>query len=348
MSKILKKYSRINILISAWLVLFICFFCVNSVSAQKKPTEFDSRLDDKQLCNAGDLASTEYCDFWKIYTENRTKTDDASQAIAKDARNELIKYVQGRVDRFYEESINKKKFNRNLLQTILDILEIGAATSIGISRGERAKEVIGIALAGLQATRTSLNKNFDLLQTRILINKIRENRAKILTSIVANMSKSVSEYSWLDAKNDLRQYLFAGSLSNALDSLAADTGDAAQNAEESLRTVSGKITIVSEATKTELMENRAVQQGLIELGKKLDVNTTKMAALDTLKDILKQLQKDSDLKPFVGDESKAEPTDDGKVIIARIIEIRREVGRKGSKALLHKINEIIIQVSKIQ
>jgi hypothetical protein len=109
------------------------------VSAQKKPTEFDSRLDDKRLCtNNGSLSTTEYCDFWSTYNSKRTGDAD-DQKVAADSRNELIKYVRGRVDRFYEESTNKKKFNRTLLQTIFDMLEIGAAAAIGITNGERAK-----------------------------------------------------------------------------------------------------------------------------------------------------------------------------------------------------------------
>lgn len=142
-------YKTVKQFTVAGLVLFTLVCLTKVVAAQTKPTEFESRADDKPRCSGnGSLRPTEYCDFWLAYNSNRTGNAD-QRLIAMDARNELIKYVRGRVDRFYEESTNKKKFNRNLLQTIFDMLEIGAAAAIGITNGERAKEVIGIALGGV-------------------------------------------------------------------------------------------------------------------------------------------------------------------------------------------------------
>jgi hypothetical protein len=339
---ILKKRTRIRSFVSAGLFLLICISYASFAAAQKKPTEFDSRSDDKQLCRRGKgLDTSEYCDFWRLYAENRVGTDANSRAIAKDARNELIKYVQGHVDRFYDESVNKKKFNRNLLQTVLDFLEVGAATAIGVSNGERAKEVIGIALGGLQGMRSALNRNFDLLQTRILINKMRENRAEIMMRIVANMNKPVSDYSWLDAKNDLRQYLYAGTFGDALDSLAADTGDAAQSAETNLRIVSGDLVILPESTAVNVDRARGANKRLEELERQLADDATREGALATLKNILEELKKDTELKPMIeaGDLSSS---NDGAAIITRIIEIRQQVTLNGRADLARKINEVIV------
>ncbi len=342
----IKKRNRTRLFISACLSLLICVFGTDFAAAQKKPTEFNSQLDDKQLCIDGKpLNSTEYCDFWRTYTSNRIKPEAASKALAMDARNELIKYAQGRIDRFYEEYTNNKKFNRVLLETIFDVLEIGAAVTIGIVNGKnggaRSKEVIAAALTGFQAARTALNKNFNLLETRIVINKMRENRAQILTRIVDNMSKPVSDYSWLNAKNDLRQYLYAGTFGNALDSLAADTGAAAQNAETTLRVVSGDIVVVPEATAANASQAKRAQQILVELEKKLGdpTPTTKDAALTKLKSILEELKKDPDLKDSIVD------TSDGTAMITLIKQVRKEVLLKGRIDLARKINETIISVN---
>jgi len=344
---ILGKHDRIRVLVLAGLFLSILAASTAPVAAQKKPTEFDSHYDDKQLCSDGgksgrnDFATSEYCDFWRTYHANRTKTDEASKAGAKDARDELIKYVRGHIDRYYEDSVNKKKFNRNLLQTILDVLEVGAATAIGITNGERAKEVIGIALGGLQGGRTALNKNFDLLQTRIIINKMRENRAQVMTLIVGNMGKPVSDYSWLDAKNHLREYLYAGTFSNALDSLAAETGDDAQNAETTLRIVSGDLVILPEASPANVMNARNANQVLDDLEAKLGAETTRAAALETLKKILEELKKDSGLNSRIGDLSEST---DGAAIINRLVEIRQQLTLEGRTDLARKINEVIVSV----
>src|SRR5262245_47923835 len=340
---ICEKPSRISLPISALLSLVICTFASSFAAAQEKPIEFSPRLDDKLLCSDGNsFNSTEYCEFWRTYTSNRTKSDESSRAAAKDARNELIKYVQGRIDSYYEESTNKKKFNRTLLQTIFDVLEIGAAATIGIIKGEHAKDVLAVTLTGFQAARTSLNKNFDLLQTRIVINKMRENRAQILTRIIANLNKPVSDYSWIEAKNDLRQFFYAGTFNNALDSLAAETGAAAQNAETTLRVVSGDIVVVPESTSFNVERAANANQILEELKKKLGDEVTKAAALDTLKNIFDELKEDDILKPLLEAGTISESSN-GEVMIDRIFVVRRQVTLKGRTDLARKINETIVK-----
>lgn len=344
---ILRKHDRIRVLVLAGLLLSIFASGAAPAAAQKKPAEFDSHYDDKQLCTAGgeysrgEFSTSEYCDFWRTYNSNRTKTDAASKAAAKDARDELIKYVRGHIDRYYDDSVRKKKFNRNLLQTILDVLEVGAATAVGITNGERAKEVIGIALGGLQGGRTALNKNFELLQTRILINKMRENRAQVMTLIVGNMGKSVSAYSWLDAKNQLRQYLYAGTFSDALDSLAAETGDEAQNAETNLRIVSRDLVLLPEASPVDVVHARNANQVLDDLEAKLGDETARAAALETLKKILEELNKDAELSSRIGDLSEST---DGAAIINRIVEIRQQLTLEGRADLARKINQVVASV----
>lgn len=341
--KLHKNRSSRWLLRSIALVVFAILWPASSI-AQKTPTEFKSRLDDKQLCgNRAQLTATEYCDFWKDYNTKRKSTDQTSQAQAKDSRNELIKYVRGHVDRFYEESTAKKKFNRNLLQSILDVLEVGAAVAIGITNGERAKEVIGIALGGLQAGRTALNRNFDLLQTRVLINKMREDRAQILTRIVDNMRKPVSEYSWLDAKNDLRDYLYAGTFSNALDSLVAETGEEAENAEKTLRMVSNDIVIVPEATRSELNVAQEAQAFLETLEK--DLTSTQTVA--SLKNILAELQKEPELRQRT-DALGLSETSEGPALLTGIIQLRRQAVLDGRVDLASLINKKIVAVKNVR
>ena len=342
-----KRYKTIKQLAVAGFVFFTSICQTQIVSAQKKPTEFDSRRDDKALCSANSsFKTTEYCDFWKEYNDNR-KGSAAQQLLAKNDRDELIKYVRGRIDRFYEESTNKKKFDRNLLQTVFDMLEIGAAAAIGITNGERAKEVIGIALGGIQASRTSLNKNFDLLQTRIIINKMRENRAQVLARIVANMEKPVSAYSWLDAKNDLREYLYVGTFSNALDSLAAETGEAAQNAEKALRIVSNDLVILPEVTEDEALVAGTAQKGLEDLERDLQSDQTREQATSILRRILAELLKEPALRPRIEAQGLSDASN-GAAILSGIIAIRREATRGGRPDLASLINKRIAAVTNAQ
>ena len=55
---ILKKHTNVCSLLLASSFVWICCFSVGPVAGQKKPTEFDSRSDDKQLCSTGNRLDT--------------------------------------------------------------------------------------------------------------------------------------------------------------------------------------------------------------------------------------------------------------------------------------------------
>ena len=60
---------------------------------------------------------------------------------------------------------------------------------------------------------------------QVLINKMGADRDRVYAQIERNKSKSTSDYSWMEAKNDLRAYMVAGTFGSAMDSLVAATGE---------------------------------------------------------------------------------------------------------------------------
>jgi hypothetical protein len=211
---------------------------------QKKPKSvpLDPNIDDRKLCSE-QLKGTQFCDFFDTYDRNVDTGDAAKDTIARNARNDMIMLVRGQVDSYFKMRKDGKSTKVRWLQTLLDFLEVGAATAITIMNGERAKTVVGAALNGFQGGRTAFNKNFEILQLQTLINKMINKRATTFTEILKSMDKPVrapkqaDSYSWYEAKNDLRRYLLAGTFNDALDSLVRETGADAERAQRRLEIV---------------------------------------------------------------------------------------------------------------
>ena len=177
---------------------FLIFSSVVLIQGQKIPPPFRPDAD-----NTTKGTPTEYLQLIEAYNNEELK----NSALAKQLRNKLIFET---VDQLKASSDNYKKgkINRNKwLQTIFDVLEIGAATAISIMNGERAKTVTADALSGLQAGRTALNKDLKLLEIEAAFNKLKALQADKLSLVYARLDEDVVEFSWKDAKSMLRDYL---------------------------------------------------------------------------------------------------------------------------------------------
>ncbi|HYV24810.1 MAG TPA: hypothetical protein VE969_06190, partial [Pyrinomonadaceae bacterium] len=214
----------------ALVLVVILFGQAISVKGQKLPPILDTGSTAPSAFDVQELQN-----IMKTYRDNVDKTGETNQAAAKLARNRLIGIGREQIDAMFNGYIKKDRKKRALIQFVLDFLEIGAATAIGISNGERAKSVISEGLGALQATRTSLNKNFQLLERQILINKMAADRATILTGIYAKRDQDAIQYPWEDARADLRTYRDAGTIDGALINLSSQVGQQKEVAEAELR-----------------------------------------------------------------------------------------------------------------
>lgn len=318
---------------------------VGTAVGQKKPTalKLDVDSDDKQLCNTNSsIKDSQFCDYYKAYTKS-----DATPEQKMQARNDMIELVRGQIDTYYKMRKDGRKTKIRWLQTLLDFLEIGTATAITIMNGERAKTVVGAALNGFQGGRTSFNRNFEILQTQVLINKMNANRAEIFTEIARSKSLKASDYSWYAAKNDLRNYLFAGTFNNALDTLVNETGAEVVEAEEELRIVESQL-IVGATTSQNLTAAEGSRNALRTLDadlKSADA-TTKDNALATLRAIVVELNTVDQLKQLLEGKGVS-ATSDGASIIKALILLRRELTIVGKDDLVKQINDIIIKKSNM-
>jgi hypothetical protein len=314
-------------------LIFVCILAVGSSLAQKKPTalKLDADADDKSLCE-GALKESQFCEYHKTY--NRPSSTEAQK---RSARNEMIQLVRGQVDTYYKLRKDGRKTKIRWLQTLLDFLEIGAATSIAIMNGERARGVVGSALTGFQGGRTAFNKNFEILQTQVLINTMNTNRANIFAEIVTSSARPSSDYTWYAAKNDLRRYLFAGTFNNALDTLVDQTGANVERAERNLRAV-------GEISAGDLRVARNAQQSLVLLREALTSAATRDKATETLRAILVVLNDNLEVRSALAAESISAASD-GAAIRAGLILARGKLLQAGKDNLVTLINQTIVDIT---
>lgn len=306
------------------------------ITAQKKPAaiNLDTNNDDDRLCgyssadatnikldknSNADLRQSQFCNLYSVYVQNKFSADEGNRRIAKNARNEMVELVLGQVDSYYKFRKGDRRKKVNWFQTILDFLEVGGATAIAIMNGERAKTVVGAAIAGLQGGRTRFDQNFKILQTQALINKMNEKRSRLKIAIIAKMSQPISAdsyangYSWMSAKNDLRDYLIAGTFEDALDSLVEDTGARADLAERELRKVE-KRPIINEASESDLKRTLSVRDTLGILEKKLaGTDDEKAAATKALRIVLADLNNTEKFKQFFTGKGIAAQSEGSKI-----------------------------------
>lgn len=278
--------------------------------------------DDMQLCRGGgtgNLIGSQFCVLFQSYNTN---LNSGNLDAARDDRNVMIEIVRGQIDSFYKLRKDGRKSKIRWLQTILDFLEIGAAAAIAIMNGARAKTIAGVGIGALQGGRPVFNKNFEVLQTQVLINKMNTNRALILTEIYGNLDKPVrptktqkpsDAYSWYGAKNDLRRYLFAGTFDNALDSQVKESGADVDKAERQLRRVEKRK--IGNESSTELVDlSLDANEVLAVIDEKLrGADKDKENATQALKGILTELDKTPVFESFFKGK-KIKSDSDGKAI----------------------------------
>lgn len=309
--------------------------------AQKQPQvlKLEVDADDKTFCQSSN--QTAFCEFYGRYASvgavNYTKVQ---------ARNEMIQLVRGQVDTYYKLRKDGRKTKLRWLQTLLDFLEVGASTSIAIMNGERARGVVGAALSGFQGGRTAFNKNFEVLQTQVLVNKMNANRAEVFTEILRSTSKNSEEYSWYAAKNDLRRYLFAGTFNNALDSLVEETGGNVVRAERTLRVVETGL-VVGEVTRKSVDLSRLAAEAIVTLQSALQTGgTSKQKASDALRAILLALNDDPEIKDALTRlPAPVSETSDASVIGPALIQVKGKFLDEGKDDVVMTINQTIVDIT---
>jgi hypothetical protein len=228
--------------------LCVCLLSSSLTMGQKTPDIFKTdQAGSTSAMNKGYVNSLE-----TAYT-NAASTPEVQKLI----RNRLIYIGVEQIDTVFNDYRKKSRKRTDLLNFLFDFLEIGISTTIGIINGERAKSVLAEALTGFKGSRTAANKNFHLMETQILFNKMVTNRSKTLVIIYKKLNEDTVSYPWERARSDLRNYFFAGTFDDALNSLSIDTGAEASEAVKTIQELTVKTTADVEKAHT-CDQNRAI------------------------------------------------------------------------------------------
>jgi aryl-alcohol dehydrogenase-like predicted oxidoreductase len=315
-----------------------------SISAQKKPPVLETDRESLSAFNRQAISG-----LIRDYENNVVKPDTESQEIARQLRNRLIAIGVDQTDAYFFKYLKNERQRREWLQFLLDFLEIGTATAISITNGERAKTVISEGLGALQASRTSLNRNFKLLERQIIINQMVADRGEILTVILAKRNSGVVNYSWEDARADLRTYFNAGTLDSAIARLSATTGKAADLAEAKVRRFKNE-PIIGPPNPAQITSSRNAEDLKLAIEAALDSNsnTKKEAALKSLKNIVKKLEENEEIRNRMITAGISPAPDDPQKIHDELVAIATLLTQINRRDLVKKIDDAYIEFGKLE
>ena len=263
---------------------------------------------------------------------------------AQTIRNELLEDALPYIDDAYMDFITDIQRGRDRGNFVADLVELGTSGAIGITKGERSIQILGVALTAFRGGRRSADLNFYKDQsTPILISKMDGNRARVRATILTREKDGVDKYPIGAAISDIVDYYNAGTLVRAFTELAKDTAVLTKQSEDNVLILKG-VPITPEITK----ENRDLRVGaqdvLQKLLRELDNPATTAAATKTLQSIVAELEGDKEVgdilkKPEINASSK---DTDGVKLRDALIKVRRGAQLVNNTALLNKIDQVIV------
>ncbi len=178
--------------------------------------------------------------------------------LAKSMRNQILDNSVGLIDSAYGAYIRNLRQKRSIGEFMADLLFLGGNTAVGIVNGERALQVLGVALTGASGARKSANINlFDEKTTNVLIKQMNASRSAVLSEVNQQKDKSAKTYSFDQALTDMIHYFEAGTLNQAfvdLDTQATLSAEIARLGVLKLKDVKDVKDIVSVEKKESIVE----------------------------------------------------------------------------------------------
>lgn len=161
------------------------------------------------------------------YEQNvKNLADPAAAGKARFHRDRMITGILSEIEDVYGEFELALASNRAFFETGFDFLELGTGVATTISGPERVKTVLAAALTGTQGFRLSVDKNFFREKaTEVIITAMRAARQEQRNLILGKMTKlGVAKYTFEEARLDITELFYAGTLQGALQTLGAQAG----------------------------------------------------------------------------------------------------------------------------
>lgn len=268
-----------------------------------------------------------------------TQSEENAQGI----RNELLEEALPYIDSAYIDFITDIQAGRDRTNFVADLVELGATGAVGIVNGERALQIMGVALTAFRGGRRSADLNFYKEQTTpVLITKMDGNRAKVRATILLREKLTTKDYPMGAAISDIVDYYNAGTLVRAFTELQKDTAIQTKQSEDKVLELKG-VPITQAAS----APFAALSKSASDIITQLDVdlagsdNAKKDEATKRLQKIVVALEKDEAAAKALKNAGVT-ATDDGPKLITALIDIRAAASMVNDNALLDTINQAIV------
>src|ERR1051326_713329 len=266
----------------------------------------------------------------------------AGPAKAKLIRNELIEDALPFIDSAYIDFITDLQAGRDRANFVADLVELGTTGTVGITKGERPLQILGVGLTAFRGGRRSADLNFFREQTTpVLITKMDGNRATVRATILNREKNGVEDYPIGAAISDIVDYYNAGTLVRAFTELQKDTAIQTKQSERDVLVLKG-VRTTPEATPAARNLSVAASDIVQDLFTKVRDANRSDAATKQLQDIVAALEADSAILPILKKANISSQDSDGIALQARLVEIRRSLALVGNNELLNKINQAIV------
>ena len=157
------------------LCLLLCLVAVATGCPNEPSKSFNNK--DTFVSNVNQYLTRAQDDYRQAVANGRND-------IAKRVRDDAIEDALAVVDSNYNDFIRTINTRRSKTDFIADVIELGTGAAVGIAKGERPNQILGIALTAFRGGRRSSELNFYKEQTTpILISKMDDNRAQVFASI---------------------------------------------------------------------------------------------------------------------------------------------------------------------
>jgi hypothetical protein len=195
--------------------------------------------------------------------------------LAKRVRNDLIDDAMSYIDDAYGDFKNDLAAGRDRANFIADLVDLGTSGAVGITKGQRPLQILGVALTAFRGGRRSADAAFFKDQsTPILISKMNGNRAAVRASILDSEKKPIDDYAIGRAISDIVDYYNAGTLVEAFNKLAEDTAVQTRANETAVRVVRGDLEISDIPTVEREVRSTSIFQQRLKLEGEVDKLTT--------------------------------------------------------------------------
>lgn len=153
-------------------------------------------------------------------------------------RDTMVAGIEAEIEHNYQDYKLRLSSQRAFALTVADMVELGTSASITVVGSSATKELLGAALTAFKGSRISVDKNyFQEKTTTALTSSMDARRDRIRDRIAHKLTLSVTAYTFEEARRDLFELFYAGTLPSALEELASTASASASDARANFESI---------------------------------------------------------------------------------------------------------------